>query len=122
MIEWFTAAQIIVALAGGIIALVMGAMGRKPNDLTMGFTGVVALLLIVQLAVSIASPMTGNLPTGSLFEFYIYLISAILVPIAAGFWALLDRTRWSTIILGVAMLAVAIMLYRMSQIWFVQGV
>lgn len=122
MIEWFTAAQIIVALVGGIVALVMGAMGRKPSDLTMGFTGVVALLLIVQLAVSIASPMTGNLPTGSLFEFYIYLISAILVPIAAGFWALLDRTRWSTVILGVAMLAVAVMLYRMGQIWFVQGV
>lgn len=121
MIEWFTAAQIVVALAGGVVAIVMGSMGRKPNDLTMGFTGVVALLLIVQLAVSIACPITGNLPTGSLLEFYIYLISAILVPIAAGFWALLERTRWSTLVLGVAMLAVAIMLYRMSQIWFVQG-
>lgn len=121
MIDWFTGVQIIVALAGGIIAIALGAMGRKPNDFTMAFTGVVALLLIVQLAVAIASPMTGNMPTGNLFEFYIYLISAILVPIAAAFWALLERSRWSTIILGVAMLSVAVMVYRMSQIWFVQG-
>jgi hypothetical protein len=121
MIDWFTGLLIAVAVIGGILSIVLGAMGRKPSDLTMAFTGVVALLLIVQLAVTIASPLMGNLPTGNLFEFYIYLVSAILVPIAAGFWALLERTRWSTIILGVACLAVAVMVARMSQIWFVQG-
>lgn len=122
MIDWFTALQIGVAVTGGILAVVLGALGRRPSDLTMAFAGVVALLLIVQLAVAIAGPLTGNTPTGSLFEFYIYLISAIFLPIGAGFWALIDRSRWSTIILGVAQLAVAIMLYRMGQIWFIQGV
>lgn len=121
MIDWFTALQIGVAVTGGILAIVLGALGRRPSDLTMAFAGVVALLLIVQLAVAIAGPLTGNTPTGSLFEFYIYLISAIFLPIGAGFWALIDRSRWSTIILGVAQLAVAIMLYRMGQIWFIQG-
>ena len=121
MIDWFTGLLIAVAVIGGILSIVLGAMGRKPSDLTMAFTGVVALLLIVQLAVTIASPLMGNLPTGNLFEFYIYLISAILVPVAAGFWALLERNRWSTVILGVACLAVAVMVARMSQIWFVQG-
>ena len=120
MIEWFTALQIGVAVTGGILAIVLGALGRRPSDLTMAFAGVVALLLIVQLAVTIAGPLTGNTPTGSLFEFYIYLISAIFLPIGAGFWALIDRSRWSTVILGVAQLAVAIMLYRMGQIWFIQ--
>lgn len=122
MIDWFTALQIGVAVTGGILAIALGVIGRRPSDLTMAFAGVVALLLIVQLAVAIASPLMGNEPTGSLFEFYIYLISAIFVPIGAGFWALIDRSRWSTIILGVAQLAVAIMLYRMGQIWFIQGV
>lgn len=120
MIDWFTALQIGVSVTGGILAVVLGALGRRPSDLTMGFAGVVALLLIVQLAVTIAGPLTGNTPTGSLFEFYIYLISAIFLPIGAGFWALIDRSRWSTIILGVAQLAVAVMLYRMGQIWFIQ--
>ncbi|BAU99376.1 hypothetical protein [Aurantimicrobium minutum] len=120
MIDWFTALQIGVAVTGGLLAVVLGAIGRRPSDLTMAFAGVVALLLIVQLAVTIASPLMGNEPTGSLFEFYIYLISAIFIPIATGFWALIDRSRWSTIILGVGQLAVAIMLYRMGQIWFIQ--
>ncbi|BDU10590.1 hypothetical protein AINA4_05110 [Aurantimicrobium sp. INA4] len=120
MIDWFTALQIGVAVTGGLLAVALGAIGRRPSDLTMAFAGVVALLLIVQLAVTIASPLMGNEPTGSLFEFYIYLISAIFIPIATGFWALIDRSRWSTIILGVGQLAVAIMLYRMGQIWFIQ--
>ena len=121
MIDWFTGVQVFVALIGGVIAIALGLAGRKPNDFTMAFTGVVALLLIVQLAVAIASPMTGNMPSGNLFEFYIYLISAILLPIAAAFWALLERSKWSTVVLGVAMLSVAVMVYRMSQIWFVQA-
>jgi hypothetical protein len=122
MIDWFTALQIGVAVTGGVLAVALGLMGRRPSDLTMAFAGVVALLLIVQLAVTIAGPLTGNQPTGSLFEFYIYLISAIFLPVGAGFWALIDRSRWSTVILGVAQLAVAVMLYRMGQIWFIQGV
>lgn len=121
MIDWFTALQIGVAVTGGVLAVALGLMGRRPSDLTMAFAGVEALLLIVQLAVAIAGPLTGNRPTGSLFEFYIYLISAIFLPVGAGFWALIDRSRWSTVILGVAQLAVAIMLYRMGQIWFIQG-
>ena len=121
MIDWFTALQIGVAVTGGVLAVALGLMGRRPSDLTMAFACVVALLLIVQLAVTISGPLTGNQPTGSLFEFYIYLISAIFVPVGAGFWALIDRSRWSTVILGVAQLAVAVMLYRMGQIWFIQG-
>lgn len=122
MIEWFTAVQLIVAVAGGVMALIFGALGRKPSDVTMAFTAVVALLLIVQLAVAIAAPLIGNEPSGNLLEFYIYLVSAIIIPIAAGFWALIERSRWSTLILGVANLAVAVMLYRMGQIWFVQAI
>jgi hypothetical protein len=50
-------------------------------------------------------------------EFYAYLLVAIMVPVGAGFWALVERNRWSTVILGVAALTVAVMLVRMNQIW-----
>ena len=63
---------------------------------------------------------TGNPPTGGLLEFWVYLISAALLPPLAAFWALIDRNRWSTVVIGVACFAVAVMLYRMLQIWFVQ--
>jgi hypothetical protein len=80
----------------------------------------VELLLIVQLVVAIVAPFTGNEASGSTLEFYVYLISALLLPLAAGFWALVERSRWSTVILGVVCLSVGVMLYRMLQIWTVQ--
>ena len=121
MLEWFTWFQIAVAVLAALLCIILGLIGRKPSDLTMGATGVVALLLIVQLGVAVASPIMGNEPSGSLFEFYLYLVTAIFVPLGAGFWGLLERSRWSTIVLGAANLAVAVMLVRMSVIWFLQG-
>jgi hypothetical protein len=122
MIEWFTYLQIAVAVIAGLIAIVRGLAGKTPSDLVLGALGVVELLLLVQLVISIVAPLTGNEASGSVLEFYVYLISAMLLPIAAGFWALIERSRWSTVILGVAALSVAVMLYRMLQIWTVQGV
>ena len=121
MIDWFTALQVGVAVAAGLLCLVLGMIGRRPSDVTVGATAIVELLLIVQLAVAIVSPLVGNRPSGSLPEFYIYLVSALILPLAAGFWALIERSRWSTVILGVVCLAIAVMVYRMHQIWFVQA-
>lgn len=120
MIEWFTNVQVVVALAAGLFCLALGLAGRKPSDYTLGATAVVELLLVVQVVVALVAPAVGNAPTGSLPEFWVYLVSAVLIPPAAAFWALVDRNRWSTAILGVACLAIAVMVYRMSQIWFVQ--
>jgi hypothetical protein len=121
MIEWFTWLQLAIAVPAGLLCVVLGLLGRKPTDLTMGATALVELMLIVQLAAAIAAPLAGNNATGSLLEFYTYLVSAILLPVVAGFWALVERSRWSTVILGVTCLSVAVMLYRMTQIWNVQG-
>ena len=120
MIDWFTVTQIVVAVVAGLLSITVGLAGRKPADLTMGATAVVELLLVVQLVMAIGSPAFGNVPTGSVIEFYVYLVSAILIPPLAVFWALVERNRWSTVILGVACLAIAVMVYRMGQIWSVQ--
>jgi hypothetical protein len=50
-------------------------------------------------------------------EFFAYLIVALLIPLGAAFWALIERTRWSTVVIGVGALTVAVMLVRMNQIW-----
>ena len=80
MIEWFTWVQLAVAVAAGVLCLVLGLAGRVPSDLTIGALALVELLLVV-----------------------------------------LERNRWSTVILGVAALAVGVMVYRMLQIWTVQS-
>jgi hypothetical protein len=120
MIDWFAWAQIAVAVLAGLFCLAVGFAGRKPDDISMGAVLLVELLLLAQLVVAVVAPGVGNSPTGNPLEFYTYLVSAILLVPLAGFWALIERTRWSTVILGVAALAVAIMLYRMLQIWTVQ--
>jgi hypothetical protein len=121
VIEWFTWLQVAIAVLAGALCVGLGLAGRKPTDLTMGATALVEVLLLAQLVVAIVAPLTGNTASGSLLEFYVYLVSAIVLPLAAGLWALIERTRWSTVILGVACLSVAVMLYRMQQIWTASG-
>lgn len=121
MIEWYMWLQVGVATLAGLLCLGLGFAGRVPSDLSLGALALVELLLIGQVVIAIVAPFVGNPSSGSLLEFWIYLVSAVLLPPAAGFWALLERTRWSTVILGVAALAVAVMVYRMFQIWAVQG-
>ncbi|WP_448004050.1 hypothetical protein [Agromyces bauzanensis] len=120
MIDWFTWVQLAVAVTAGLVCIVLGLAGRAPNDVTNGALALVEVLLVVQLVVAIAAPAFGNEATGSLLEFYTYLVGALLLPPAAIFWGLLERSRWSTVVLGVAALAVAVMVYRMLQIWTVQ--
>ena len=117
MIAAFTIAQTIVACAAGLLCVVMGLARRRPNDLALGALVLVEVLLLAQLVVALISPALGNDPTGSVPLFYVYLISAVLIPPLAVFWALIERTRWSTVVLGVAAFAIAVMVVRMQQIW-----
>lgn len=120
MILWLTIIQIAVAVAAAVFCLVLGLVGRRPSDYSVGALALVELLLVVQVIVAIAAPFAGNPPTGDLLEFWVYLVSAVLLPIGAVLWALMERSRWSTVILGVAAVAVAIMVWRMHVIWTVQ--
>ncbi len=120
MIAWFTVVQLVVAVVAGLLGVVLGLAGRKPSDITIGATALVELLLVVQLVVAILAPLFGNTPTGNPLEYYLYLGGALLIPPLAIVWSLVERTRWSTVVLGVAALSVAVMLYRMWQIWTVQ--
>jgi len=120
MILWFTIAQVAVAVAAGLLCVVAGLAGRRPSDLTVGALALVEVLLVIQVVIAVVAPFTGNVPTGSGLEFWVYLVSAALLPVAAVAWALVERSRWSTVIMGIAALAVAVMVWRMQAIWTVQ--
>jgi hypothetical protein len=120
VILWFAVIEVAVAAAAGVLCVILGLFGRKPGDLSMGAVALVELLLVAQLVVAIISPFAGNHPTGSILEFYLYLVAALVIPVLAGFWALVERDRWSTVVLGIACLAIAVMVVRMNIIWTVQ--
>jgi hypothetical protein len=120
MILWFTITEVAVAVIAGVLCIVAGLAGRRPSDLTVGALALIELLLIVQIVVAIVAPFVGNEPTGSALEFWVYLVSAAVLPVAGVGWALVERSRWSTVVMGIAALAVAIMVWRMHVIWTVQ--
>lgn len=120
MIDVFSYILIGASVLVGLLAVVLGLAGRKPSDLTVLGLVLVEVLVVAQVVIAILAPMTGNHPTGNLLEFWMYLGTAVVIPVAAIFWALTDRSRWSTVVLGVAALAIAVMSFRMLQIWFVQ--
>lgn len=122
MIEWFAVVQIVAAAVLGVIALVLGGIGRRPDDVTVLGSVLVAVLLIAQVVVGIVQPLVGNEPTGDIVEWWLYLVVALLLVIGGVVWALIDRSRWATLIIGVVGVTVAIMVFRMTQIWFVQTV
>lgn len=121
MILGFTVAAAIIAGAAALLAVVLGLAGREPSDLSLAGPALVELLLLAQLVIAIVAPFVGNPPSGSVVEFYAYLISALVIPPAAIFWALTERTRWSVVVVGIACFAVAVMFVRMQVIWTLQG-
>jgi hypothetical protein len=117
LIEWFYLAQLWVAVAAGIFSVTLGAIKKLPSLWSIGSLALVLLGLIVQFLVSIVVVSGGASAALDTVEYFAYLLVAIMVPIGAGFWGLVERNRWSTMILGVAALTVAVMLVRMHQIW-----
>ena len=120
MILWFTVVQLAVAVLAGLLCIIAGLAGRRPSDFTVGALALLELLLVVQIVIAIIAPLIGNPPTGSALEFWVYLVSAALLPIAGVGWALIERSRWSTVVMGVVALAVAVMVWRMQVIWTIQ--
>jgi hypothetical protein len=117
MIEWFYLAQLWVAVAAGMFSLTLGAMKKLPSLWSIGSLALVLLGLVAQLVISIFAVVGGQSAARDTVEYFAYLLVAIMVPVGAGFWGLVERNRWSTMILGVASLTVAVMLVRMHQIW-----
>lgn len=117
MIFSFTVVQTVVAVAAGLFCVIAGLAGRRPSDYSVGALALVELLLIIQLVVAIVAPFVGNPSLGNTLEFWVYLVSAVLLPLAGVAWALIERSRWSTVIMGIVALAVAVMVWRMHTIW-----
>lgn len=120
MILWFTLVQVGVAVVAATLCVVLGLAGRRPSDLTVGALALLEVLLIAQVVMAVIAPFAGNAPTGSALEFWVYLVPCALLPAAGVAWALLERSKWSTVIMGVAAAAVAVMVWRMYVIWTVQ--
>ena len=117
MLDFFYQLQLWLALLAGSFAILLGLIGRLPSLWSLVPQVVVELLLVAQLAIAVFQVVNGNQAATDTAEFFAYLITAVIIPIGAVLWALLERSKWSTVVLGVSALAIAVMLVRMHQIW-----
>jgi len=117
MLEPLYFAVLILSVGVGAVQLVLGFLGRKPGQPEILMSVAVLSGLAVQLVVSTILVIAGQRAVISTLEFFGYLIVAMVVQLAAGVWALAEKTKWSTVVLGAASLTIAVMLVRMLQIW-----
>ena len=121
MIEWFAWVQGVVAALAALVAIGFAIRGKTPNDYTLGAALLVGAFLIAQIIISIVAPSMGNEPTGSLLEYWMYLITAVIMVPAAMLWALVERTVMANVVLGFLGASIAVMMGRMHQIWFINS-
>jgi len=121
VIEWLYWLQLGVAILAGFLAVGFAIAKRTPNDFTLGSIVLLGALLLVQMIVAVFQPALGNSPTGSLLEFWMYLVTAFLMVIAGAVWALVERSMMSNVMLGLLAGSIAVMLVRMDVIWTVNG-
>ncbi len=117
MLEWWYQAQLWFGVLAGLLLVVMGLIGRKPSGFSLALIACSEFGLLMQLIASITLVILGERAKLDTWEFFGYLIVALMVPVAAAIWALIDRNRWSTVVMGAGILTVTVMLVRMQQIW-----
>ncbi len=117
MLEWWYQAQLWFGVAAGLLLVVMGLIGRKPSGFSLALVAGSEFGLLMQLIASINLVVLGQRAVLDTWEFFGYLIVAIMVPVGAAIWALVERSRWSTVVMGAGVLTVVVMLVRMQQIW-----
>lgn len=117
MLEWWYQAQLWFGVIAGLLLVLMGLIGRKPSGFSLALVAGSEFGLAMQLIASITVVILGERAKLDTWEFFGYLIVALMVPIAAAIWALIDRNRWSTVVMGAGVLTVVVMLVRMHQIW-----
>lgn len=117
-----------LVVAATVIALVVAVLGglstvlrRRTGLAHLIAAGVLELVLLVQLALVVLALVGGDRPPETA-TFLAYLLSVVLVPVAGVLWSRSEPTRWAGTVLAVAGLVVAVMVWRLLQLWEATGV
>jgi hypothetical protein len=117
MVNGAVATTIIIAgLALAGYALLMTARNRRMSVPLLAATGVLEILLLVQVGLIVAKLAGGGHPA-ALATLIGYLCAVPVIPVAAAFWGLVERSRWGPAVIAVAGLVAAVLMVRLHQIW-----
>jgi hypothetical protein len=111
-------AYVVVALAA--VSVVWGVVtaiaGKPPGKAQLLYAAAVELVVLVQSGIALAALVRGFRPV-ELATTIGYLIGIlVLIPIA-WYWANIERTRFSGVVLAVAAISVLAMTLRLLVLW-----
>ncbi len=121
MIDWLTTTVTWVCFAAGFVVLVLALLGKAPSDFSVGLLLLGLLGVVVIGGVAVVSAISGDGAVGDVVEWVGYWVSCIVVGVGGGLWALIQRDRWGTVVLAVALLTIGVMVVRLDQVWFARG-
>jgi hypothetical protein len=110
----------VVAVGLAVLGALSTALRRRIGTAHLAAAGLLELLLVVQGVLAAVAVVGGHRPA-ELATFLAYLGSVVLLPVAGLLWARSEPTRWAGTVLGVAALAVAVMVWRLLALWEVTG-
>lgn len=116
---WFWAGTAI-GLASLVVCVVMTAIRRHPADASILSVAATELFMLVYGGAAAVRQLGGESLNGPGWEFWGYVLTALIVPVVAVLWAASDKTRWSNLVLAVVGPTLVVMLHRMQVIWFGQ--
>ncbi|WP_019814069.1 hypothetical protein [Saccharomonospora saliphila] len=116
MITWFAVALAVCALAVAAWSFALVVADRPPARPLLAGIAAVEALLVVQVVVAVVLLIAGQRP-GSMLTFVAYLVGTLLVLPLGTVWALAERSRSATAVLGVACVTVPVLILRMHQVW-----
>ena len=112
LVSGITVVAVLLALLGAAATLARRRIGL------VHVAGAVLLevLLLVQTALAAVAMAGGERPAETA-TFLGYLVGVLLVPVAGILWARAEPTRWAGRVIAVAGLVVAVMAWRLLQLW-----
>lgn len=105
-------------LAVALLAVVMAILNKPMGGLHLLGLALLELGLLAQLVVAIVLLAQGGRPEDGMLTFVLYLIGSLLVLPIGVVWGLMDRSRWTSVVIAVACLVVPVLVVRMNQVWF----
>jgi hypothetical protein len=111
-------AYAVMALSGAMVVwgLITAVADKPPGKAQLLYAAGVEIVTLVQSIVAFVVLARGFRPD-ELATTIGYLIGIVVLIPVAWFWANVERTRFSGVVLAVAGLAVAVMTLRLLQLW-----
>lgn len=109
---------ILVCAVSTLTCWVMTALRTHPADSSIISLAVIELYLIVYSVYAGIRQAAGAQIVGEAWEFWGYILTALLLPVGVFIWAMIDKTRWSNLVMSFVGLVVFVMIYRLEEIWW----